>query len=132
MRSFEKDYLLQSQNIRFDLVLLIPNSKMLLTILKEIYFIAPLSMVVGFSWPPLWYQKYFIAPLIGLKKFRGPLGDLNGPVLWTLIVDPWKFILLKFFFPNNFCPKLFAQIYFWQIFFPKIFFPNFFCKICFP
>ena len=36
----------------------------------------------------IWQQKYFIAPLIGLKKFRGPLGDLNGPVLWTLIVDP--------------------------------------------
>ena len=44
--------MLQSQNIRFDLVLLIPNRKMLLTILKEIYFIAPHLWWGDFHGPP--------------------------------------------------------------------------------
>ena len=55
---------------------------------------------------------------------------LNGPVLWTLIVDPWKIIFCSNFFNKNFFgPKFFVVIFLPKFFFKKFFCTNFFHKI---
>ena len=72
MRSFENGYMLQSQNVRFNLFLLIPNRKIFLTILNEIYFIAPKPLVGEFSAPPPYDVKIFHSPPNKFKKISCP------------------------------------------------------------